>query len=399
MSANDRSLDPGGWRRWRTAKNSGGLPLLFLLFICLPLLDRVIHFSRPLEIVEKRKLAEKPVFAAGRPFDYLKQYDPYYNDHFAFRTRWIHWNSLLAYKLFKASATPRVVVGKQGWLFMGNINPYFNEVDYYRNLKPFTAGELRYWRILLEERRNWLRRRGIHYLFVVAPCKSTIYPELMPGSIKKIHPHSRLEQLIDYLGQHSTLNVLDLRPALWQAKKTRAAYYRTDSHWNDWGGYVAYREIINRLRDHFPAARPRSLDDYRLQRAEFRNGDLALMLTLPNIFWENKWQIQAKAPLRARVIRGQEQKSLDRFANISVHACSTGPLPAALMVHDSFAFSLKQFLSEDFAKTIYVWNWGLNFFPAIIQSEGVRIVIDEMAEYSLLQRFPGNPPELHKRFQ
>jgi alginate O-acetyltransferase complex protein AlgJ len=381
-----------GWRLWLPSKGRGCMALLFLLFVSLPGLNQVFRFIRPYEIIEKRKLAERPVFDFRRPFSYFRDFEDYYNDHFTFRTRWVHWNNLLTYKIFHVSASDKVVIGKRGWLFLGNINKYFDEVDYYRNLRPFTAGELRYWRILLEERRDWLKRRGIHYLFAIAPDKSTIYPEFMPRSIQKINHRSRLDQLVAYLGRYSSLKILDLRPALREAKKIRPAYHRTDTHWNDWGAYVAYGEIIKRLQQDFRFLRPRPLSQYRIERPEFRNGDLVLMLTLPDIFWENKWQIAAKFPLQARAARGID-------SSISVHTCAAGPLPTALMVHDSFAFPMKQFLSEDFSKIVYVWNWSLNFFPRIIEKEDVKVVIDEMAEFSLLNRVPVNPQELHKRFQ
>ena len=385
-----------GWRLWLPLKDSGCISLLFLLFISLPVLNQFFQFVRPFEIIEKRKLAEKPTFDFRQPFLYIQRYEDYYNDYFTFRTRWVHWNNLLTYKIFHTSASAKVIIGKQGWLFLGNINEYFDELDYYRNLKPFTIRELRHWQILLEERRAWLRRRGIHYLFTIAPNKSTIYPEFMPDSIRKINLQSRQDQLVEHLKKYSTLRILDLRPALLQAKKIRPAYYQTDSHWNDWGGYIAYCEIIKYLQQYFDFIRPRPSHNFQMEQTEFRNGDLALLLTLPNIFRESRWQIKAKVPLQARVIRVSDRELRDKLATISVHACATGPLPAALMVHDSFANQIKQFLSEDFSKIVYIWNWSLNFFDKIIEKEEVKIVIDEMVEYSLLNRFPDNPEKLHK---
>ncbi len=383
-----------GGRLWLPAKNGGGISLLFLLLISLPLLDQVFRFVRPYELDEKRKLAEKPAFDPRRPFLFLKEYEDYYNDHFPFRTRLVRLNNLLTYKIFHASASPAVVIGKRGWLFMGNINPYFNEIDYYRNLTPFTFKELRRWQILLEERRDWLRRRGIHYLFTVAPNKSTIYPEYMPGSIRKIHPQSRLDQLIAHMNRYSTLRVLDLRPALWEAKRVRPAYYLTDSHWNDWGGYVAYAEVMKRLRRHFASARPRPLPEFQIQRSECPSGDLALMLSLPDVFRDEQWQLVAKSPLQARVVSSSGPEARRNFPAHTVHACAAADLPPALMVHDSFAHFMKPFLSEDFSRITYVMNWQLNFYDEIIEAEGIGIVIDEMVEYSLLNRFPSNPETL-----
>ena len=254
-----------GWRLWLPFKNSGCISLLFLLLISLPLLDQVFKFVKPYELVEKRRLAEKPAFDCRHPLLYLKEYEAYYNDHFSFRTRLVYLNNLLTYKIFHASASDDVIIGKQGWLFLGNINKYFDEIDYYRNLKPFTVEELRYWQILLEERRDWLKRRGIHYLFTIAPNKSTIYPELMPDSIRKVNSQSRQDQLIEHLKKYSTLSILDLRPALLEAKKIRPTFHQTDTHWNDWGGYVAYSEIIKHLKQYFNFIRPRPLNNFQDQ--------------------------------------------------------------------------------------------------------------------------------------
>jgi alginate O-acetyltransferase complex protein AlgJ len=393
---NKEFFNVSGWRLWRPLKSNGCISLLFLLLICLPLANQVFKIVKPYELVEKRQLAEKPTFDSRHPFLYVKRYEAYYNDQFSFRTRLVHLNSLLTYKIFHTSASDKVLIGKQGWLFLGNIDKYFNEVDYYRNLKPFTAEELLYWQTILEQRRNWLKRRGIHYLFTIAPNKSTIYPEFMPDAIRKINSQSRQDQLIEHLKKYSTLSILDLRPALLQAKKWKMIYDKTDTHWNDLGGYIAYSEIIRHLKQYYDFINPRPVTDFLIKQKEFRMGDLALMLSLPNIFWENQWQMKAKIPLRARTVPDSDTNSRNKWVTISVHKCATGPLPAAMMVHDSFAHQMKQFLSEDFSKIVYVWDWSLNFFDKIIKQEGIKIVIDEMVEYSLLNRFPSNPRKLRR---
>jgi hypothetical protein len=389
-------FNASGWRLWLPLKSNGGISLLFLLLICLPLADQVFKFLKPYELFEKRRLAEKPTFDSRQLFLYLKEYEDYYNDHFSFRSRLVYLNNLLTYKIFHTSPSDKVIIGKQGWLFLGNFNKYFDEIDYYRNRKPFTAEELRYWQILLEQRRDWLKRRGSHYLFTIAPNKSTIYPELMPDSIRKINFQSRQDQLIEHLKKYSTLNILDLRPALLEAQKNKRIYSKTDTHWNDLGGYVAYCEIIRHLKQYFTFISPRPLNNFQIRQTEFTSGDLALMLSLPNVFWEYQWQIEAKIPLQARLVPDSDPKPRNNLVKISVHTCAAGQLPPIVMVHDSFAHQMKQFLSEDASKIIYVWDWSLNFYDKIIEKEEVKIVIDEMVEYSLMSRFPANPRKLRK---
>ncbi|MEI9865253.1 MAG: hypothetical protein WDN00_12025 [Limisphaerales bacterium] len=45
-----------------------------------------------------------------------------------------------------------------------------------------------------KKRRDWLAKRGIAYLFVVAPDKHSIYPEELPGWAVKVRPQTKLDQ-------------------------------------------------------------------------------------------------------------------------------------------------------------------------------------------------------------
>ena len=62
--------------------------------------------------------------------------------------------------------------------------------------------------------RDWLARRGIAYLLVVSPNKSTVYPEFMPPLYPR-HRTTRMDQLAEHLGRHvGGFPLLDLRPVL-----------------------------------------------------------------------------------------------------------------------------------------------------------------------------------------
>ncbi|MFN8387050.1 MAG: hypothetical protein U0X92_11595 [Anaerolineales bacterium] len=57
-----------------------------------------------------------------------------------------------------------------------------------------------------------------------------------------------MDQVIAYLRANGKQQVIDLRPALLTAKSERQVYYATDTHWNDYGAYIAYSAIMNELR-------------------------------------------------------------------------------------------------------------------------------------------------------
>jgi alginate O-acetyltransferase complex protein AlgJ len=392
-------------RKWRRGlepllgfMRHDGLFAAFLLLISIPLLDMAFKVSRPVFFRENRKPAPLPRFELQRPLAFFKQYEAYFNDHFGMRTQLLRAHSRLVFRVLRTSPSPKVIVGRQGWLYLAYEGDFDNEVDYYRNVRPFTPGELEAFKNILEERRDWLARRGIRYLFMVAPNKSTIYPEFMPAAINKVHPRSRLDQLVEYLSRHSSLRLLDLRPALLREKRTRRIYYKTDSHWNDLGGYFAYREMITRLGEHFPQLKPLPLDGFTVGQASAPGGDLAVMLSMQrDRFREMRVIVTPKVPFRSRPAAptaGFRPKV--RWVRLQASQSPGGQVPVAVMVRDSFAQQLHPYLSEHFQRIVYIWDWGMHFFTPVIEKEKPWIVIDEMAERSLLNPTPVNPDELKR---
>ena len=176
--------------------------------------------------------------------------DAFVRRHFGFRRRLVRWHDLASLRLLRSSphdgsgfterrlaaAAPgpwssRVLLGRDGWLFVAGGRP----LESYRRTQPFTDDELAAWTEVLEARRAWLAARGIAYLLVVPPDKHNVYPEHMPAAIRPLRDVSHLDQLLAYLADHSTVDVVDVRPALLAAKERHPVFPRTDTHWNEIG--------------------------------------------------------------------------------------------------------------------------------------------------------------------
>jgi len=128
-----------------------------------------------------------------------------------------------------------------------------------------------------------LAARGIKYLFVIPPDKHSIYPENLPAWLIGSRPvgcRSKLDQLVDYMRKHSTVEVLDLRPALLAGKKTAPTYLQQDSHWNWYGGFIGCQEVIKALARQTPQLPPLQLEDFDWSNAPAAGGDLARILGL-----------------------------------------------------------------------------------------------------------------------
>jgi len=362
---------------------------VFAGLLWLPTADYFGHFDRAPAPDENRLPAPPPRLArlnfAGLQAC-LADTEAYFNDHFGFRRRLIRWNHQWKQRLYRnGRSADQVVVGQNGWLF-------FTEgrmIDHYLGLEQLTPRQLQSWQRLLEKRRDWLAARGIKYLFVIPPDKHSIYPENLPAWLIDSRPvgcRSKLDQLVDYMRKHSTVEVLDLRPALLAGKKTAPTYLQQDSHWNWYGGFIGCQEVIKALARQTPQLPPLQLEDFDWSNAPAAGGDLARILGLKDQPEKNNFVFTPKPPLVAPQIR--QVTNILRLRNPDDPAKPNfvvdnpnlpGPAVDLVVFHDSFGKAFRQFLGYSFHRIVFVWE-NKEFNPRIITDNHPQIVISEMLE-------------------
>jgi hypothetical protein len=141
------------------------------------------------------------------------------------------------------------------------------------------------------------------------------------------------------------------------------------------------------------------LDGFVVSQASTPGGDLAVMLSLQrDRYREMRVAVKPKVPFHARPAAPTPGfKPGARWVRVQASESPAGEIPAAVMIRDSFAQQLHPYLSEHFRRIVYIWDWELRFYIPVIEKEKPWIVIDEMAERSLLNPIPVNPPELRRR--
>jgi len=351
---------------------------LFLGIACLPLLGKLLPSEGAFALTENRRPAEFPTVDLHSPgwgfsiSSFPRRFERYWDDSFAFRWYLIRAHSIVKLAL-GVSPSPKALVGQNGYLFYAAEQ----SVDYFRAVKPFTPRELTQWREELESRRAWLAERGIRYLVVVAPNKETIYPEFMPPELRPVGAESRLDQLKRDLQAHSSVELLDLRPALRRAKQTQRIYHRTDTHWNDAGANVAYAEILARLHPWFPELNAATLPG-SLVVHNTSGGDLARILALDDRFREERIDFVPTAPHRARKAADGNLGESDAVAM----ECADCGGPRVVMTQDSFNTNLTPLLAEHFSRIVFVDGTRLD--RSLIERERPGLVIQEFVERVLM---------------
>jgi len=310
--------------------------VIFCLALITPSLGQWLNINSSVSLTENRKLAAKPEFAWSWPVlkKFPARYKVYYNDNFTFRSLLVQANFLLRYGILGVSTSDQVVAGREGWLF----HTGFKEMEDCRGINRLNDDQLRTWALTFILKRDWLAQQGIRYLLVIPPNKCTVYPEHLPDGYARVRG-SWLDDFMAYLRTNTNLEVIDLREILIKHKQQHQVYFRMDTHWNDYGAFLGYKELIRPVAAWFPTITPFEFSDFSIT-VQKRSGDLMGMMVI---------------------------------------------------FHDSFFLAIIPFISEHFSISRYIWKrWhSQQQIENIISEYKPHIIIEESVERLLKKDFDG----------
>ena len=353
----------------------------FLVILYLPIAGLVIRPYEPQLHTGWQESENQPfpelAWQVSSILSFPKGFGQYFQYHFGFRQNLIRWHTKLVGEALGKSSSQRVLEGKDGWLFLGESGT----VEDYRGLLPFTPQQLEHWQAALESRRDWLARRGIHYLFVVCPDKHTIYSEYMPERINRVHPQTRLNQLVQHMKQHSDLEILDLRPALMALKSKHLCYQPQDTHWNGIAAFESYRQIALRLRSWYPGLRIIDMNDCEICKQENTQTDLLRLQGTEHLttFMD---MVRPRNGFVAKLQQDPNDRG-GRVHELMRSARNDAEIGKLLMLHDSFAPLLMPFLAEHFREGLYLWSKDDSLLPQEVLDFKPDVVIEEIVERNL----------------
>lgn len=327
------------------------LTILFLAGISVSILFWMMGWNTTSAFIEKRSLAPFPKLELSRAAveAFPQAFDAYFKDRFGLRNRLIRLHNSILVGL-GVSPTPRVTLGKQGWLYYQGHEPNKEDpLSDFRGTRPLSETRLDRWRWTLDDQYEWFEEQGIRYLFVLVPGKPTIYPDFMQDRFNQVGPRP-IEQARAYLDRHAAAPFLDLTDVLRARKPKDMVFCRTDSHWNDLGAYLGCREIIKTLSKWFPELKPPEESDYNVAPA-WVDGDLARMLDLQERFREEQPAMQYRDPARRDALPADHLVKTHLVGGMGGNR-----LPRAVIYRDSFGERLVPHLAPYFSHAVYKWT-------------------------------------------
>ncbi len=211
--------------------------------------------------------------------------------------------------------------------------------------------QIQIWHDALEARLAWCERHRAAMRFLVIPEKHVVYEDKLPR-FTTVSPHRPAAQLLGALDEPVRRRTLYPLEELKAASRIKPTYFKTDTHWNAHGAFVAYQALIESLRNEI------ELDAVREDELAWKErvfvGDLGVRYA------------RERSEIRASLVPDTTHKLVyqnNNFGRGAVHVYENKrrDLPTCVMFRDSFSNYLIPYLMHGFSSIIAVSSLSCHY--------------------------------------
>ena len=298
--------------------------------------------------------------------------------------------------MLEYTARPRKV-GSDKWSIIAGGNYQFH-LDYtlqdYLHTNLYTGAQLASLTSSLKSRKS---RSNAEVIYVVVPSPASVYPETMPQKYTEsqngdISRYDQLMQVFEDAGV-SYINVKELFTA--HKNDAYKLYWKTDSHWSEYGAYLVYKALFEHIAEKFPQCAPRGFDEFEWKEGVFRGGDMAYYLEYADdVMCEyNVARVplfdmpKAISSIRRYVSADKLTYDQDTMPASRTINTNRNEFPNAIVLRDSYSTQIYDILAERFNKTIYKGMWSFSFNAQEVNGSGADYVIYILTERNIGSAF------------
>ena len=282
----------------------------------------------------------------------FQQLDKWFADRLGMRYPLIYLGTEFHLDAYGRPLDRHIFFGRDNWMFWTeDADRVPSTMADSRGMFHFTPAEIKRIEAELLSLRNQFAACKIPFAVVIAPNKQSIYREfVMDGDGSP----SRLDRLLAALSPAARAVIVDTRETIRPAKAAHAPvklYNKTETHWNELGGFYAYVAIMDALRRAMPIAHPEltSIAQYNVSVRSYAGGDMAsFVLFSPWRFPDEDVSLQRKTGPR---LIPEQQINSNSF--IARNPDGGGKL---LLIGDSFTHGPVRYLQQHFAEIHRVIN-------------------------------------------
>lgn len=347
------------------------LVISFLLLLAVPCIR--IDIDSTSSAAENRNLAKfDSLVVNGRlNFSFGKNFENWFNDRFFGRQQLIKLLEKSKINDKTKYGNAKLLYGKDGWYFT-KMN---NSVENYLNIEYFSDKELAVITTYIDSFYKWCISHGKDFIFVIAPDKMRVYGDKYPDILKKTisDEYSKTQQFIEYFKAHSNAKILyPLNEILSEKSEDNVLYYKTDSHWTEYSGYIAYRLLNEALGSDYS---DKAVEIKKWNKSKFEGkGDLSVfapngVLHDETLYFFADYDFSFNKEMLPR-------HNVDGYYNSS---CISGNKNLAIY-RDSFSINMHKYLSQQFAHVEDYWERKVTSEQLKNIEENCDVVIFEIVE-------------------
>lgn len=331
-----------------------GISFIFLLFISLNFIFFIILKQESLDVHSNKTKTPFPKYDSTGIESLMVGFENHFSDYLPFKNDYVEVSNLFKVKLRALNSSNNVIVGDDGWLFYNSClfdSLGFNE---YCGLQKWNINQLNKIAKNIAAIKNWCKKNNIKFELVICPNKQSIYSEYLPKCYKKTDKN-RYDQLMQIAP-----DLINLK-AIFLDQKNRSIYnlyYKTDTHWNLFGAYLATKELYNKYKPFYT-----NLTD--ISKVSFNDSVIHNGLDLANMLILNKYYT-------------------DTYIDIEFEKqINTNKIPNLLIVHDSFLSSMLPSLNQLFSNitTRHLYTEGIPSPEYLLEHKPDVFIIEYVERY------------------
>ena len=332
---------------------------------------------------ENRVMTEMPTLANTQISEFPTLFDAYMNDNLPYKNYLVTINSMADYYLFNTSSSDDVIVGDKGWLFyVGHENNDEDPLADYEGTNLYSIDELEIIAENMINARDFLASQGKDFVITIIPNKSRVYSEYMPDMCGDVNQECRLNQVYQYLSENTDLTIVSPYNDIVSYKEAHPEtqlYFKYDTHWNNFGAYVAAQSISRVWGFEMP-----DLDTVEQVYVDSDTYDLARMINLGDYLKEDAPIATAYSGHMARV-----EIQSDGMSFTGTVDQGTADARKLYIIGDSFSALLFPYLACHFnsAKSDMYYNYNYSslesYDPDVVVFECVERYLNNMLHFSI----------------
>ena len=366
-------------------KNAIFLTIIFLFSIWVPLIFSDKQGGK-VSTTENRVLAKFPSLTSLHGL--RAGLENWIDDNVGGRNTARKINNTISYRAFHVFPEQDVLEGSNCWLYYipDSVIP-----DYVNTNVP-TQSEINSLEQKFAAISADLKQQKIAYTVMLWPYKFTIYPENVPDTLQKINGESALEVLDRNLSNRQDFDFETALSSLQQGKQVRQVYYNAYdcSHWNQYGAFLGYTQLMNQVKKHLPNIKILTEDDFTIKPVTRQtNVSGGLFATEQDLQYSLIGGYHGVSDKSFFNTFGFQSK--DPWVSYNYYKNPDGSLPKAVVVGDSYIwmFMLPN-LSESFSQLAFLNYDDMDSVnavigqikPDIVIMAGLGGAVEELASYA-----------------